>query len=250
MKPYTYLIKHKPTGFVYYGVRTANKVEAVNDLWKEYFTSSKKIHALMEETGQDSFDIEIRKEFSSVEKAIEWEVKVLRRCKVLEDERWINANVAGYILPTGEIRAKISAFHKGKPKTEEHKQKMSAAHKGKKNDHCKTDSYRKKMSEVKSGEGNGMYGKKHSAETLAKISAAKKGQVTHQKGKPRTDEQKQKQREKMLGRKVDSEVLARRIATVKSLGLKRDKKECPHCSKVIPVNIFARYHGDRCKFKS
>jgi len=250
MKPYTYLIKHKPTGLVYYGVRTANKVEAENDLWKEYFTSSKKIHALMEETGQDSFEIEIRKEFDTPEQAIEWEIKVLKRCNVLHDERWINANVAGYILPTEEIRAKISQFHKGKTKSEEHRKKISLANKGKKNEHAKTDEYRKMMSELKAGAGNGMYGKKHSAETLAKISAAKKGQVSHQKGKPRTEEEKRKQSEKMRGRKQNPEVVLRRAKTMREKNMKRERKICPHCSKEIPVNIFARYHGDRCKFKS
>jgi hypothetical protein len=109
MKPYTYLIKHKPSGLVYYGVRTANKVDATNDLWKEYFTLSKKIHTLIEETGADSFEFEIRKEFETAKQAVAWEVQVLKRCKVLEDSRWINANVAGYILPTEEIRAKISS---------------------------------------------------------------------------------------------------------------------------------------------
>ena len=32
MKPYTYLIKHRPTGQVYYGVRSANKVNPQEDL--------------------------------------------------------------------------------------------------------------------------------------------------------------------------------------------------------------------------
>ena len=54
MKPYTYLIKHRPTGKVYYGYRSANKVEPVEDLWKKYFTSSPKIQQLIEETGIDT----------------------------------------------------------------------------------------------------------------------------------------------------------------------------------------------------
>ena len=40
MKPYTYLIKHRPTGKVYYGFRSANKVDPEQDLWQHYFTSS------------------------------------------------------------------------------------------------------------------------------------------------------------------------------------------------------------------
>lgn len=249
MKPYTYLIKHKPTGLVYYGVRTANKVEAENDLWKEYFTSSKKIHTLLEETGQDSFEIEIRREFDTPEQAIAWEIKVLKRCNVLHDERWINANVAGYILPTEEIRAKISQFHKGKTKSKEHRKKISLANKGKEKRPL-TEHEKETLSQIMSGEGNPMYGKKHSAETLEKISAKLKGRPSTQKGKPMSEEQKRKQSEIMRGRKQDPDVVRQRAETLKSKKLKRERKICPHCSKDMPVNIYARYHGDKCKFKS
>ena len=40
-----------------------------------------------------------------------------------------------------------------------------------------------------------MYGKTHSAETLAKMSQAKKGKPAHNKGKPMSEEQKQKIRD-------------------------------------------------------
>jgi hypothetical protein len=131
MKPYTYLIRHRPTNRVYYGMRTANKVEPEQDLWHHYFTSSPKVQQLIEETGQDSFDVEIRQVFETREQAIAWETRVLRRCRVLEDDRWINQNVAGYIVPTEESRRKISEFHKDKPKSDEHKQNLSLSQKGK-----------------------------------------------------------------------------------------------------------------------
>jgi hypothetical protein len=247
MKPYTYLIRHLPTNRVYYGVRTANRVEPAADLWKTYFTSSPAVKRLIEEYGANSFDYEVRQVFDTAEAAISWEVKVLQRCRVLEDSRWINANVAGYIKPTPESNKKISDYWKGKPKSAEQRQKMSDSQKGKPKDYCRTEEYRSKMSAAKSGEKNAMYGRKHSVETLAKISAAKKGQSSHQKDKPRTEEQKQKQREKMAGRKQDPEVVARRAETQRALKLKRERVICKHCGKEIPVNIFARYHGDRCK---
>ena len=131
MKPYTYLIKHIPTNTVYYGVRSANIKEPQEDLWDDYFTSSPKVHALIEEYGKDSFVTEIRKVFETKEKAVAWETTVLRRCKVLEDSKWINQNVAGYIIPTEESRKKISDYHKGKPKSEEHKKHLSESQKGK-----------------------------------------------------------------------------------------------------------------------
>jgi len=131
MKPYTYLIKHRPTGKVYYGYRSANRVDPCDDLWKQYFTSSPGVQKLIEETGADSFDVEVRRVFETKEQASNWETRVLRRCQVLEDNRWLNQNIAGYIVPTEESRKKISNFHKGKAKSEEHRQKMREAQKGK-----------------------------------------------------------------------------------------------------------------------
>jgi hypothetical protein len=194
MKPYTYLIKHTPTGKVYYGFRSANRVDPHEDLWKRYFTSSPKIQQLIEETGVDSFDVEIRKVFETKEQASAWETKVLRRCKVLKDNRWLNQNIAGYIVPTEESNRKISDFHKGKPKTKEHKEKISQAQKGKpkRSTMYQTIEYRELMSKLKSGAGNGRYGKEVLAETRQKIGAANKGRVPINKGKPMSEEQKAK----------------------------------------------------------
>ena len=210
MKPYTYLIRHRPTNRVYYGMRAANKVNPEQDLWQHYFTSSPKIQQLIEETGQDSFDIEIRRVFETKEQAVAWETRVLRRCRVLEDDRWINQNVAGYIVPTEESRKKISDFHKGKPKSEDHKKKIREGNIGKKKP-PRNDEYRALMSKLKSGVNNPMYGKGCTPERAANISAAKKGKPAANKGIPMTEEQKQKLRDKMLGRKVDPAVIARRV---------------------------------------
>jgi hypothetical protein len=168
MKPYTYLIKHKPTNRVYYGMRAANKVEPEQDLWQHYFTSSPKVQQLIEETGRDSFAVEIRQIFETKEQAVAWETRVLRRCRVLDDDRWINQNVAGYIVPTEESRKKISDFHKGKAKSEEHKEKIRQGNIGKKKP-PRSDEYRQLMSEIKSGKNNGMFGKKQTEEAKRKI---------------------------------------------------------------------------------
>lgn len=224
MKAYTYLIRHIITGLVYYGYRSSNKVEPHLDLWVHYFTSSPAVHKLIDEYGADSFEVEIRKVFDTKESAAKWETKVLRRCKVLEDKRWINQNIAGYIVPTEESRKKISEYHKGKPKSNEHKKNLSESQKGKPkvNSKNKTPEYRALMSKLKSGANNPMYGKGCTPERAAKIGAANKGKVPANKGKPMSEEQKQKLREKMLGRKVDPEVIARRVE--KQRGQKRSEE--------------------------
>ena len=248
MKPYTYLIRHRPTGKVYYGFRCANRVDPQEDLWKHYFTSSPKVQQLIEETGVDSFDTEIRQTFETKEQAVDWETRVLSRCKVLNDERWINQNVAGYIVPTDESRKKISDYHKDKPKSEEHKKNLSKSQKGKPkiNSKNKTPEYRALMSKLKSGPNNPMYGKGCTLERAKKISEANKGRQAHNKGVPMTEEQKQKLRDKMTGRKVDPEVLSRRVAA--QTGQKRAKLYCAHCDRHIAVGWYHR-HGDNCSSK-
>ena len=200
MKPYTYLIKHRPTNKVYYGFRSANKVEPHEDLWKQYFTSSPKVQQLINETGVDSFDVTIRRIFETKEQAINWEAKVLRRCKVLTDDRWINQNVAGYIMPTEESNRKISEFHKGKPKTEEHKEKIRQSNLGKKRA-PRSNEYKVKMSAAKSGVNNPRYNANVSEETRRKIGAANKGKVPINKGKPMSEEQKAKIRATIAAKK-------------------------------------------------
>ena len=246
MKPYTYLIKHLPTNRVYYGMRAANKVEPEQDLWHYYFTSSPKVQQLIEETGRDSFAVEIRKVFETKEQAVAWEAKVLRRCRVLEDARWINQNVAGYILPTEESRKKISDFHKGKTKSEEHKKNLSNSQKGKpkKSKAYQTPEYRALMSKLKSGPNNPMYGP-CSPERAANISAAKKGKPAHNKGVPMTEEQKEKIRATKLANptKMSPEAIARRSEKIR--GQKREKIYCPHCDRHIAQGWYHR-HGDHC----
>lgn len=245
MKPYTYLIKHRPTGKVYYGFRAANKVEPEQDLWQHYFTSSSRVQQLIEETGKDSFDVEIRKVFETKEQAVAWETRVLRRCRVLEDDRWINQNVAGYIVPTEESRKKISDFHKGKAKSEEHKEKIRQGNIGKKKP-PRTEEYRQLMSTLKSGKNNPRYGANVSEETRRRISEAKKGkQVAHNKGVPMSDEQKAKIRATKAANptKMSADAIARRSEKIR--GQKRQKLYCEHCRRDIAVGWYHR-HGPNC----
>lgn len=240
MKPYTYLVKHKPTGRVYYGMRVANKVDAEQDLWQHYFTSSPKIQQLIEETGRESFDIEIRKVFETKEQAVAWETRVLRRCRVLEDDRWINQNIAGYIVPTEESRRKISEFHTGKAKSDEHKKNLSESQKGKpkKSTAHQSQEYRQKMSLLKSGANNGMYGKGCTAERAAKIGAANKGRTPINKGVPMSEEQKAILR----ATKERNKIMLSCEACGKTMRASHFKmyNHGPHCQQMIAVNTYPR----------
>lgn len=248
MKPYTYLIRHRPTGKVYYGFRCANKVKAHEDLWKHYFTSSPGVQKLIEETGADSFDTEIRRVFETKEQAVSWETRVLHRCKVLHDDRWLNQNVAGYIVPTKDSRKKISEYHRDKPKTDEHKQNLSKSQKGKSKSNSKnqTPEYRALMSTLKSGIGNGRYGKEVSEETRRRISEAKKGkQVAHNKGVPMSEEQKVLIRATKAANPVKMSAESIQARAKKLRGQRRPKLYCEHCNRDIATGWFHR-HGTNC----
>ena len=248
MKPYTYLIRHRPSGKVYYGYRSANRVDPVNDLWKHYFTSSLGVQKLIEETGADSFDTEIRRIFETKEQASNWETRVLHRCNVLHDDRWLNQNVAGYIVPTVESNKKISDFHKDKPKSKEHKQKMREAQKGKpkKSTVYQTLEYKALMSKIKSGKGNARYGVEVSEETRRRISEAKKGkQVAHNKGVPMSEEQKALIRATKAANPTKMSVESIQARTEKLRGQTRPKLYCAHCDRHIATGWFHR-HGTNC----
>lgn len=81
--PYTYLLKHTPSGKVYYGCRFAKGCSPI-DFWNKYFTSSKHIKRMIQEDGVNSFKFEIRQTFSSIDKCRNWESKVLKKLDVLK----------------------------------------------------------------------------------------------------------------------------------------------------------------------
>jgi len=242
MKPYTYLIKHRPSGKVYYGFRAANKVNPDQDLWKQYFTSSLKVQQLIEETGTDSFDVEIRRIFESKEQAVSWETRVLRRCKVLTDDRWINQNVAGYIVPTDESRKKISEYHKDKPKGKEHKQNLSKSQKG-----SKRPWSAKNLPTDTKGENNGMFGKHHSEEAKKKIGEKNRIHMQGDNNPMRkvewTEDRRKSMGDRARGTKWTQEAIGARSEKLR--GQKRQKLYCPHCARDIAVGWYDR-HGDKC----
>lgn len=159
MKPYTYCIRHLPSGKRYYGVRYARNCDPA-DLWESYFTSSKYIADLIEADGKEAFTTEIRKTFETVEKAVAWEQRVLRRLKILEgNDNWLNRNVGGGLylkrrplsVETKEKMrlAKLNrpSNNKGKACPEAAKQAKSEKMKGR----AKPSSMRSKLSETRRG---------------------------------------------------------------------------------------------------
>jgi len=86
--PYTYLIGWRKQNKYYYGVRYAKGCHP-DELWKTYFTSSKYVKYFVEEYGNPDL-IQIRKEFESAEKALEWESRVLRKLGAKDRDDFLN----------------------------------------------------------------------------------------------------------------------------------------------------------------
>lgn len=159
MTPYTYLIGWSKLNTYYYGVRYAKGCNP-SDLWKTYFTSSKYVKEFHKQYGNPDI-IQVRKIFKSKEHAILWEHKVLRKLNVINDDRFLNKTDNKSIVNTKETNQKTAQRMKIL-KTGTKNPKLSKLNKlkiGTKNP-AKRNEVRKKISELKSGAGNAMYGKK------------------------------------------------------------------------------------------
>lgn len=186
IQAYTYLIKCKITGQVYYGSRTKNvrlKRTPLEDLMLHYTTSSNDVNDLIKHHGIEAFDWEVRQTFDDLTKPGLWETKVLRRMKVLQRrDIWLNANIAGKKVLTKCGAKKISETHRGKPKSEEHREKIRVSNIGKNKGRIQTEEHRRKNSEANSGKNNARFGITVSEEICKKISAAKKGRSNGHEG--------------------------------------------------------------------
>ncbi len=190
-RPYTYLIGWTAQHKFYYGVRYAKNCNPT-DLWSKYFTSSKEVAAMRTLYG-DPDVIEIRKVFLTKEHARLWENKVLRRLKVVSREDFLNKNDApappiNNRVMTEITKTKIRAVHRGKPKSEEHKQKIREARAKQVNTRKgiqATEETKKKIREARAKQII-------TTETRDKMSAARKGENHWTYGKPRTAETKRK----------------------------------------------------------
>jgi hypothetical protein len=61
----------------------------------------------------------------------------------------------------------------------------------------------------------------------------------------RSPDARKKMSEKAKGRKQTAETIEKRVEKIRSIP--RPKRYCAHCNQMIAVNVFSRWHGDRCK---
>jgi hypothetical protein len=171
--PYTYLLKHIPTGKFYYGCRFAEGCHPT-EFWKSYKTSSKYVKELVEQYGENTFEYEIRKTFTDKQSARNWETKVLKKMNVVTRSDFLN--MTDNISISSEAASK---GRKGKFGIFKNSQKQIDAIKKANTGLKRSEEVKRKMSESakgkRSGDMNPMFGKKMSDETKQKMRLAKIG---------------------------------------------------------------------------
>ena len=218
--PYTYLITHIPTDKKYYGVRFAKGCNP-SDLWLTYFTSSKYVKSLIKDYGIESFNIEIRKIFNSVEKARKWETKVLKRMSVSKRDDYINKTDNISIPPLFGLDNASSKLEVKKRISEgllKYYETHDNARKGKPG-HLGSDKQKQAVSKSSSE-------RVWSEESLLKLSVSQTGL----KKPPLSINHKQKISEFQKGKP-------------------KLKIQCPHCDVIGGVNTMGRWHFDNCTLR-
>lgn len=97
MQPYTYFIRWTKLNINYYGVRYAQDCNPI-DLWNPYKTSSTYVAKFIVEHGEPDV-IQVRKTFNDTRAARLWENRVLKRMKVVGNDKWLNRTDNNSIEP-------------------------------------------------------------------------------------------------------------------------------------------------------
>ena len=104
---------------------------------------------------------------------------------------------------------------------------------------------RKKQSIVKMGSNNPNYGKKHSLETLEKMSKAKKGKKRSTETRKKISAALSGENSPMYGKSPSPETREKISAAKK--GIPKAKIICPYCSKLGGSSVMKRWHFDNCR---
>lgn len=140
---YVYFVRHVPSGKFYYGARYKHiekNVQPEDDLWKKYFTSSKKVKKLRETSNDSDFECKIVFCTFDLKECFVFEQNIIK--KHIKDPLCLNMryfdtekservfSVFGCTLSTKGISKSEQTKEKmRKPKSETHRKKISEAQK-------------------------------------------------------------------------------------------------------------------------
>jgi len=110
---YTYLIGWSSINRWYYGCQYG-KNSNPNNLWTNYFTSSKVVKDCRTKYGEPDI-IEVRKTFSDKNKCLDWEHRVLEKLNVSEQIKWLNkkSGTGKSITTTVNVKCSVTGIYIG-----------------------------------------------------------------------------------------------------------------------------------------
>lgn len=158
MRPYFYMIQHKPTGKIYVGSQYG-KNSSPDNLFSSYFTSSKIVKSLIEKDGKNSFEIILLKERLD---ARDYEQKFLLEKyyelgRKLFLETYLNRNLSPGIILSEEIIQKANIKRKISNSISAKKLIEEGRHNFQKNPAHLNENWRKKVSERMMGNDYGKF---------------------------------------------------------------------------------------------
>lgn len=210
---YTYLIGWSKLNKWYYGVRYA-KFCCPSELWVSYFTSSKHVKNFVSKYGKPDV-IQIRKVFNDANKARLWESKVLKRLKVITNEKWINKSTNKAIDPK---LAGLSWVSMSKEERKLRSQKAGLSADKKLSDTQKKDRLEKSIIGTKNWWNSKSKEERSEHSRIGGIASALK--MTAQQKEYRNN----------------------RVREVHNI-----LRTCPYCNKIGKGTVMKRWHFDNCK---
>lgn len=195
--PFFYIIRHKPSGKLYAGVKYAKNHCNSQTFMTEYGyqTTSKVVKRIIEEETLSSFEIDRIRHFNSAEEAIVYEERFLNKVNAMQHEKFLNKCNGGRTFRCVSLSEETKSKLKGQRRSDETKKKMKEG--------CKrrpplSEEVKDKLRELRTG-------KKMSSETKQKISEASKNR------KPISEETRQKMRDSCKNRKPMSDQTKEKI---------------------------------------
>jgi len=228
--PYTYLIGWSKLNKWYYGVRFAKKSACLyetgchpDDFWKTYFTSSKAVESFKEDNGEPDI-VEIRKQFKTANEARDWEMRVLLKLDVKNNDDWLNKRPFTPSCEPGWAWSEESKGNSRKPKSKDHARNISRGRTGITFSNSHIENIRIATTGVKQRDVT----KRKRSETMSKLKWWNDGSTNVRSVTP-PDTQWQSGR---CGKYTQ-----------------RATKECPHCGKIGKGGAMSMWHFDNCKYR-
>ena len=159
-KKWTVYIHAFPNGKKYVGITSQTTEERWGSRGQGYTERCRKIHAAINKYGWENVHHEIVKESLTKAEAEELEQKLIELYRTTEDDYGYNIEKGGLCFSgaTSETRENLKISKRKRP-------------------YVVSEEYKKQLSEWYSGVKNPFYGKKHTAESIEKMSEAHRGRI-------------------------------------------------------------------------